>query len=303
MSYPGRDVLGTLTAARQPLLHGPGHYDRAAARAAALRGGMPGGRAGGVPGPPWDAQDVADAKTVEERIAASGVTGDSDAERRAAYAAYLVMLGSGTVQLAVKVATVRRPMLGSGTVQLAVKVAHEYLNKHSLVVSAGPGAPRFRLNGDHTLLASPAGALSSAQAAAASRQAIAELLRDGETAVDSWDIFNSFPDHVEQGGRMISAAPVAPDRAAGAVLRTVRPAFHAGGARPDVDRLPAARHAGRQRPVTGGGSDPDQEQPGVDHAARQARHGRRYQPVQATAGGDRKVMPATAKKTGRDRVR
>jgi hypothetical protein len=83
-------------------------------------------------------------------------------------------------------------------------VAHEYLNKHGLVVSAGHLGPRFRLNGDHTLLAGPAGALRAAQAAAASRQAIAELLRDGETAVDSWDIFNSFPDHVEQGGRMIS---------------------------------------------------------------------------------------------------
>jgi hypothetical protein len=185
VSYPGREVLDTLTVQRQPLLHGPGHYDRAAARSAALRGGAPGGRSGGVPGPPWDAQDVADAKTLEERVAGSGVTGDSDAERHAAYQAYLVLLGSGTVQL-------------------AVKVAHEYLNKHGLVVSAGHLGRRFRLNGDHTLLAGPAGALRAAQAAAASRQAIAELLRDGETAIDSWDIFNSFPDHVEQGGRMIS---------------------------------------------------------------------------------------------------
>ena len=34
VSYPGRDVLDTLTAARQPLLHGPQLYDRAAARPA-----------------------------------------------------------------------------------------------------------------------------------------------------------------------------------------------------------------------------------------------------------------------------
>src|SRR6202041_1967234 len=122
-----------------------------------------------VPGPPWDPQDVADAATPEERVAASGVIGDSDAERRAAYAAYLTMLGSGTVQL-------------------AVKVAHEYLNAHSLVVSAGPCGPRFLLHGDHTLLAGPGGALRAAEAAAASRRAIAELLRDGETSVDSWDI-------------------------------------------------------------------------------------------------------------------
>jgi hypothetical protein len=181
VSYPGREVLDTLTVARQPLLHGPGHYDRAAAR----HSGSPGRRDGRVAGPPWDAQDVADAATLEERVTASGVAGDSDAERRAAYAAYLAMLGSGTVQL-------------------AVKVAHEYLNKHSLVVSAGHFGSRFRLNGDHTLLAGPEGALRAAQAAAASRRAIAELLRDGATSVDSWDIFDSFPDHVEQGGRMLS---------------------------------------------------------------------------------------------------
>ncbi len=190
VSYPHRDVLDALTVARQPLLHGPGHYDRAAAR---LPGGISGGqadeptsrRAGAVPGPPWDPQDVADAPTLEERIAASGVTGDSDAERRAAYAAYLAMLGSGTVQL-------------------AVKVAHEYLNKRSLVVSCGPDGPRFRLYGDHTMLASPEGALRAAQAAALSRRAISELLRDGSTSVDSWEIFDSFPDHVEQDGRLVS---------------------------------------------------------------------------------------------------
>jgi Domain of unknown function (DUF4157) len=182
VSYPGREVLETLTVARQPLLHGPGHYDRAAAR----RGGaMPGGQDGGVTGPPWDAQDVTDAAPLEERIAGSGVTGDSDAARRAAYQAYLVLLGSGTVQL-------------------AVKVAHEYLNKASLVVASGQLGSRFQLNGDHTLLAGPTGALRAAEAAAASRLAIAELLRDGETTVDSWDIFDSFPDHVEQGGRLVS---------------------------------------------------------------------------------------------------
>jgi hypothetical protein len=181
VSYPHRDVLDALTVARQPLLHGPAHYDRTGARA----GGVPGAMPGAVPRPPWDPQDVADMADPEERIAASGVTGDSDADRRAAYAAYLTMLGSGTVQL-------------------AVKVAHEYLNKRSLVVSSGPDGERFRIYGDHTLLASHAGALRTAQAAALSRRAIADLLRDGETPVDSWDIFDSFPDHVEQDGRMIS---------------------------------------------------------------------------------------------------
>jgi len=175
VSYPGRDVLDALTVARQPLLHGPGHYDKAATRR------------GVSPGPTRDAQDAADAATLEERIAASGVVGDSGAERRAAYAAYLAMLGSGTVQL-------------------AVKVAHEHLNARSLVVSASPSGPRFRLHGDHTLLAGPAGAARAAQAAARSRQAITELLDGGETAVDSWDIVDCFPDHVDQGGRLVPLA-------------------------------------------------------------------------------------------------
>ncbi len=185
VSYPHRGVLDALTVTRQPLLHGPAHYDRAAAKRDAMTAGRDDARPGAVPRPPWDPQDVADLATTEERVAASGVAGDSDADRRAAYAAYLAMLGSGTVQL-------------------AVKVVHEYLNKHSLVVSSGPDGQRFRIYGDHTLLASREGALRTAQAAELSRRAIADLLRDGETPVDSWDIFDSFPDHVEQNGQMIS---------------------------------------------------------------------------------------------------
>ena len=138
-------------------------------------------------------------------------------------------------------------MLGSGTVQLAVKVAHEYLNAHSLVVSAGPLGPRFRLNGDHTLLACPAGALRAAEAAAASRRAIAELLRDGETSIDSWDIFDRFPDHVEQGGQTGLAPAMAPGGTAGPVLRAVRAAIDASAAQPHVRRLRTACAAHRRR--------------------------------------------------------
>jgi hypothetical protein len=181
VSYPSQDVLATLTVARQPLLHGPGHYDRAAARAQSLSSE----RTGAVPGPPWDPQDVADAPTVADRIAVSGVTGENDQERRAAYAAYLTLLRSGTVQL-------------------AVKVAHEYLNKQSLLVASGPDGPPFRLCGDHTLLAGGEGTLRAAQAAQASRRAISELLDHGETEVSSWDIFDSFPSHVQQDGQLVS---------------------------------------------------------------------------------------------------
>ena len=181
VSYPHRDVLANMTVARQPLLHGPGLYDRALARP----GDVTAARTGGVPRSPWDPQDMADAPTVEGRIAASGLVGGSDQEQRAAYAAYLTMLGSSTVHL-------------------AAKVAHDYLNERSLVVSSGPSGPLFRLYGDRTLLAAGDGALRAAQAAAASRQAIAELLRYGETDVSSWEILESFPGHVEQEGRLVS---------------------------------------------------------------------------------------------------
>jgi hypothetical protein len=181
VSYPDRDVLASVTVARQPLLHGPDHYDRARGR---LREAAA-GRIGGVPRPPWDPQDMADAPFIEDRIEASGLTGGDDKERLAAYAAYLTMLGSGTVQL-------------------AARMAHGYFNERSLVVSSGQAGPSFRLHGDRTLLAGGDGTLRAARAAAASRRAISELLRDGETGVSSWEIFESFPDHVEQDGRLVT---------------------------------------------------------------------------------------------------
>ncbi len=181
VSYPDRDVLAAMTVARQPLLHGPHHYRRGHARL----GEGTAGRIGGVPRPPWDPQDMADAPTMEDRIAVSGLIGGSHREERAAYAAYLTMLSSATMQL-------------------AAKVAHDYLNERSVVVSSGPHGPRFRLHGDHALLAGGDGAWRAAQAAAASRQAVSDLLRHGETEVSSWEIFESFPDHVEQDGRMIT---------------------------------------------------------------------------------------------------
>ena len=180
ISYPHRDVLVNMTVAQQPLLHGPGHYDRTQTQA----GDVAAGRIGGVPRPPWDPQDMADAPTIEDRVAASGLIGRSDQDLRAAYAAYLTMLGSGTVQY-------------------PTKVVHDYLNERSLVVSSGPAGPPFRLHGDRTLLTGGDGTLRAAQAAAASRRAISELLRHGETEVSSWEIFAGFPDHVEQDGRLV----------------------------------------------------------------------------------------------------
>jgi hypothetical protein len=169
VQYPGREALNSMTEQRQPGLHGPARYDR----------GQP------PHGTPWDPEDMAAVPRVADRIAVSGVTGGSEPERRRAYAAY-------------------QAMQRSGTVSLAVKVAHEHLNKHSLAVSASPEGPSFRIYGDHTLLAGGDGSLCAARAAAASRQAIAELLRDGKTAISSQQILDSFPSHVAQDGALVS---------------------------------------------------------------------------------------------------
>jgi Domain of unknown function (DUF4157) len=181
VSYPDRDVLAQMVVARQPLLHGPGHYERMAARLADAAGT----RVSGLLLPPWDPQDVADTPTVEDRIAATGLIGDTARDLHAAYEAYVTMIGSGTVQF-------------------AAKMVHEYLNKRSLVVSSGPDGPLFRLRGDHTLLAGGGGTARAAQSAAASRWAISELLCHGMTEVSRQEIFQSFPDHVQQDGRLFT---------------------------------------------------------------------------------------------------
>ena len=64
------------------------------------------------------------------------------------------------------------------------------------------GGRRYRLHGDNTLLSDGEGALHAAQAATASRNAIRELLRHGETGITANEIFARFPDHVEQAGAL-----------------------------------------------------------------------------------------------------
>jgi hypothetical protein len=181
ISYPDRDMLTAMTVARQPLLHGSHLYDRRHTRLGAATAWRPGAGLW----PPCDPQDVADAPTIKDSIEASGLMGGSVREERAAYAAYLTMLGSPTLQL-------------------SARTVHDYLNKRSLVVSSGADGRRFHLYGDHMLLAGGGGTWRAAKAAAASRRAISELLQYGETNVSSWEIFESFPDHIEQDGRLIT---------------------------------------------------------------------------------------------------
>lgn len=165
--YPDRRWLVAMTVASQPFLHGSQFYDR-------------------VPvGPPWDPQGTVGALTLEARVSASGVIGDTQQERLDAYLAYLAMLRSTVAQI-------------------AVSTVHGYLNERLLVVSATLGGPRFRLPGDRTLLTGSDGAIPAAEAAALSRRAISELLRDGETAITATEIFAGFPRHVVQDGALVS---------------------------------------------------------------------------------------------------
>jgi hypothetical protein len=171
--YLDRRLLQRVTASRQPLLHGPDWYERSAAG--------PAGSAEPAPDP----ETVAEAPTLQARIKASGIVGESDSERLQAYAGYLAMLGSNVAQL-------------------AAGVVHRHLNEHSLTVAAGPAGQRFRLYGDYTLLADGAGARAAAEAAAASRAAIGQLLRRGGTDITVAGIFARFPDHVEHDGRLLT---------------------------------------------------------------------------------------------------
>ena len=231
VSYPHRDVLDALTVARQPLLHGPGHYDRAAARRSTRTDAGPARRprgrgAAAALGPARRRRrgDVGGARRRQRRHRRQrrgpagrlrGVPGHARQRHRAA----------------------RR--------EGRARVPQQALARR-LLRTGRPAVPYLRR--PHPAR-QPAGALRTAQAAEPSRRAIADLLRDGETPVDSWDIFDSFPNHVEQDGRMVSLPRMAPRRAARPVLRAVRPAVDARGAVRHVQRLPAAGHAHRGRPL------------------------------------------------------
>lgn len=173
-------LLAEMAADKQPFLHGPGYYVPEISGADGRY--VPGG--GTDPRAAPDPQAVVEAPTLDERIRASGVLGDTEQERREAYRGYLAMLGSSVAQL-------------------AAGLVHGHFNRRSLVVAAGADGSPYRLQGDRTLLVHGEGALRVAEAAAASRRAIAELLSRGGTDVTSREIFEGFPDHVEQEGVLL----------------------------------------------------------------------------------------------------
>jgi hypothetical protein len=170
--YLDRRLLSRVTATRQPLLHGPNWYERPAAPP-------------GTPLIPQDPQSVAEEPTLAARIEASGVVGDTEQDRLDAYAGYLALLCSNVAQL-------------------AAGVVHRHFNRHSLIVAAGADGERFRLRGDWSLLDGGEGARRAAEAAAASRRAIFELLYAGETDITAAQILGTFPDHVERDGALLT---------------------------------------------------------------------------------------------------
>jgi hypothetical protein len=182
LPVPGRQHLAALTMAAQPGMHGPGHYQPVPDEADPDRL-VP----SPTPGAPavTDPQSMVEAATLEERIAASGVTGRDEAERAHAYSAYLTMLRSSVVQSA------------AGAI-------HGYLNDSSLVVAAGEAGDRYQLWGDWTLLRGADTGVRAAEAGQLSRQAIADVLAHGETPISGRRIFALFPDHVEQDGALLS---------------------------------------------------------------------------------------------------
>jgi hypothetical protein len=170
--YLDRRLLKRVTSSRQPLLHGPNWYERPTVSP-------------GTPLIPQDPQSVMEEPTLEARVEASGVMGDTEQDRLDAYAGYLALLCSNVAQL-------------------AAGVVHGHFNRCSLVVAAGADGERFRLRGDWSLLDGGEGALRAAEAAAASRRAVSELLRAGGTDVTAAQIFGRFPDHVELDGTLVT---------------------------------------------------------------------------------------------------
>ena len=93
-------------------------------------------------------------------------------------------------------------MLGSSVIQLSASVVHDHFNRRSLVVASTADGPSYRTWGDHTMLGGGSGTLAAAQSAQASRHAIADLLRTGETDITRADI-ESMPAYVEVCGTLV----------------------------------------------------------------------------------------------------
>jgi hypothetical protein len=91
--------------------------------------------------------------------------------------------------------------------QYAAGLLHGHFNRRSLVVASDQDGSRYRIWGDRTMFTPDrAGPWPVARAASASRQAIADLLRTGETPIEVDQIFAAFPRYVASGGALLPLA-------------------------------------------------------------------------------------------------
>jgi hypothetical protein len=178
--FADRAMLAELTSERQPYLHGPGLYQPEPGEDGQRL--YPGGDA--ALRAITDPQSTAEGRTLEDRIALSGVFGSTPELRQHRYVCYLALLRSSVAQL-------------------ATGVVHDHFNERSLVVAGAPAAPSYQAWGDRTMFAGEAGTMQAATAAQASRRAIADLLSTGETSIGSREIFESMPSRVEVHGTML----------------------------------------------------------------------------------------------------
>ena len=89
-------------------------------------------------------------------------------------------------------------------VQYAAGLLHGHFNRRSLAVASARDGPRYRIWGDRTMLTpAPDTPWPVASAASASRQAIADLLRTGESRIEADQIFAAFPRYVAAGGELL----------------------------------------------------------------------------------------------------
>jgi hypothetical protein len=174
---PDADVMARMGTAAAPGIAGRELYDR-----------MPDGRTSDEDRE--SGRDVLDPQTAQERetregrMAGSGVTGATEAEREANYQAFLRLLTNAQAQG-------------------APGAAHDHFHALGLTVTNADGSWQMRVGGDDTLISKsgPVGAEAAARAAQLSRQAIDEILNTGSTSITTDLILATVPSYIVVDGR------------------------------------------------------------------------------------------------------
>jgi hypothetical protein len=158
------DKIKTMTTVRQPGLAARGLYNPDS------------------PGTVRDPQTAEEQQTLEGRMATCGIQADGFITQADAYKNYLAFLNSTAVQAA------------SG-------VLHDFFNNQSVTVSTREDEDRsFVIWGDSTMLNGGDGVGIASDAAHASQQSIADILKNGSTSITVQNIRKHFPTFVWVNG-------------------------------------------------------------------------------------------------------